>query len=71
MERPELKLTYENSGRMIKNQNNNNQIGGEDFYLYKAMKYHMKIQNKLNQDYVSKGLSVPAGYEKYLQPFNN
>lgn len=78
MERPEFKLTHENSAsnnmmkyQTVSNQSNFNQNGGEDHYLYKAMKYHMKIQMKLKQDYVNKGLSVPSGYEKYLQPFNN
>jgi hypothetical protein len=36
---------------------------------HKAMKYHYKIQALLNDKYVSKGVAVPAGYEKYLQPF--
>lgn len=38
-------------------------------YEHKARKYHMKIQQVLKTDYVNKGLSVPAGYEQYLQPF--
>jgi hypothetical protein len=36
---------------------------------YKASKYHYKIQNHLNVNYVTKGETIPEGYEKYLQPF--
>jgi hypothetical protein len=36
---------------------------------HKAMKYHYKIQNLLNEKYVLQGVAVPTGYEKYLQPF--
>ena len=41
----------------------------EAYYRYKAMKYHMKIQQKLQTDYVAKGIAVPSGYEQYLKPF--
>lgn len=40
-----------------------------DLMRHKAMKYHYKIQNLLNEKYISRGLTAPAGYEQYLQPF--
>lgn len=39
-----------------------------DMYRYKAMKYHMKIQQKL-KEMIANGQRVPAGYEGYLKPF--
>lgn len=36
---------------------------------HKAMKYHYKTQDLLNLKFVSKGVPVPSGYEKFLQPF--
>jgi hypothetical protein len=43
-------------------------MGNDDLYLYKAKKYHYKCQMKL-KEMMARGESVPAGYEKYLQPF--
>lgn len=40
-----------------------------DLMRHKAMKYHYKIQNLLNEKYITKGLNVPTGYEQYLQSF--
>jgi len=48
----------------------NVQKGGndEEYYRYKARKYHYKCQTKL-KEMQSQGKSVPSGYEKYLGPF--
>jgi hypothetical protein len=45
--------------------------GGDDdeFYRYKARKYHYKIQHKL-KEIMQSGGSCPAGYADYLKPFN-
>jgi len=47
------------------------QHGGaeEEFYRYKARKYHYKIQHKL-KEIMQSGGSCPAGYADYLKPFN-
>jgi len=36
---------------------------------HKAMKYHYKIQDELNREYVTKGIAIPDGYESYMRPF--
>jgi len=41
----------------------------EEFYRYKARKYHYKIQHKL-KEIMQSGGSCPAGYADYLKPFN-
>lgn len=54
-------------GNTFDNTNNENK---EALYKYKARKYHYKIQQALKQ-MLANGQSVPAGYEKYLQPFSD
>ena len=51
------------------NDNSNKAVTGR--MRYKASKYHYKIQNHLNTNYISKNLAIPQGYEKYLQPFQS
>ncbi len=54
--------------------NNNGIVGhqyepeSDDYYEYKARKYHTKIQVKLRQ-MMNEGKQCPVGYEKYLEPF--
>jgi hypothetical protein len=50
-------------GNVLNESNDNN-----DYYQYKAKKYHYKCQMKL-KEMQSQGKSVPSGYEKYLKPF--
>lgn len=40
----------------------------EDYYRYKAKKYHYKCQQKLRA-MMADGKPCPAGYESYLRPF--
>jgi len=47
---------------------NNPQLGTEEYYKYKAKKYHYKCQQKLRA-MMADGKPCPAGYESYLQPF--
>lgn len=51
------------------NQTVQNSNASTELMKHKAMKYHFKIQTLLNEKYITQGISVPAGYEKYLQPF--
>ena len=44
-------------------------VKDERYYRHKARKYHFKTQQKLKQ-MMNNGLSVPPGYEQYLQPFS-
>ncbi len=44
-------------------------VKDERYYRHKARKYHFKTQQKLKQ-MINNGLSVPVGYEQYLQPFS-
>ena len=41
----------------------------QDFYKYKAKKYHYKIQQKL-KEMRSQGKTFPVEYEQYLKPFS-
>jgi hypothetical protein len=41
----------------------------EEYYKYKAEKYHYKCQKKL-KEMMAQGKTCPAGYEIYLQPFS-
>lgn len=45
------------------------QNASAELMRHKAIKYHYKIQNLLNEKYVQKGIAVPSGYEHYLQSF--
>jgi hypothetical protein len=46
------------------------QYGGtdEEYFEYKARKYHYKCQQKL-KELMQNGGRCPAGYEKYLKPY--
>jgi hypothetical protein len=46
------------------------QSGGTAVWLYKAKKYHYKIQQKL-QKIKNNGGTVPKEYEQYLKPFDS
>lgn len=49
-------------------QSANLQQGSDEWYRYKARKYHMKIQQKVKQMQAN-GEHVDEKYMKYLQPF--
>lgn len=40
----------------------------DEYFRYKAYKYHMKCQHKL-KEFQTQGKSIPTGFESYLQPF--
>lgn len=46
-----------------------NAIKNDEYYLYKAKKYHYKIQKKL-LSMKKKGKEIPDEYKQYLQDFN-
>lgn len=61
-----------------KNDDYNRQYGGaignnmnrdEEFYKYKARKYHYKIQSTLKK-MMSEGKAIPDGYHAYLNNFD-
>lgn len=43
-------------------------VDNDQLMRHKAMKYHYKNQKKL-KEMMAKGMACPAGYEKYLRPF--
>lgn len=45
-----------------------NGANNEEYYRYKARKYHYKCQNKLKLMQTA-GKVVPQEYEQYLRPF--
>lgn len=64
--------------RRRKNDEYNRQYGGvsgnnmnrdEEFYKYKARKYHYKIQSTLKK-MMADGKAIPAGYHAYLNNFD-
>lgn len=46
------------------------QMHDNDYYKYKAMKYHYKIQNVLKK-MMADGKSIPDEYMQYLNDFDN
>jgi len=57
------------SGTNLNGGHNENQpMHDDEYYLYKAKKYHYKNQACL-KGMMAQGKSCPSGFEKYLQPF--
>jgi hypothetical protein len=50
------------------NKSTQNFANNEEMFRYKAKKYHYKCQAKL-AELQAANKPVPAGYEKYLKPF--
>jgi len=67
--------TNQNIGSSVVNTNANTNVNtvqlsqDEQLYLHKAKKYHEKIRMRLTEMQKG-GKPIPAGYEKYLKPFN-
>lgn len=52
-------------------QSSSNVVKDDNYYRYKAEKYHYKIQQKLKKDFVANNKPIPNGYEQYMKPFSS